>query len=48
MKARSGDPWMPADAYGRSLRGFGVNILVRDVERSVAFMFVLLARPGKS
>ena len=29
MKARSGEPWMPADAYGRSLRGFGVNLLVR-------------------
>ena len=28
---------MPADAYGRSLRGFGVNLLVREVERSIAF-----------
>ncbi len=37
MKARSGEPWMPADAYGRSLRGFGVNLLVRDVARSAAF-----------
>lgn len=27
-----------ADAYGRSLTGFGVNMLVRDVARSVAFL----------
>ncbi len=34
MKQRSGKPWMAADAYGRSLRGAGVNILVRDVARA--------------
>lgn len=28
---------MPADAYGRSLTGFGVNLLVTDVARSVGF-----------
>ena len=27
-----------ADAYGRSLRGMGINMLVRDVARSVAFL----------
>lgn len=27
-----------ADAYGRSLQGFGVNMLVRDVGRSVDFL----------
>ena len=37
MKLRQGDPWMPADEYGRSLRGLSVNLLVRDVERAVAF-----------
>ncbi len=31
-----------ADAYGRSLKGFGVNILVRDVARSVAFLSEIL------
>ncbi|WP_299400367.1 VOC family protein [Pelagibius sp.] len=31
-----------ADAYGRSLKGFGVNILVRDVARSVAFLTEIL------
>jgi catechol 2,3-dioxygenase-like lactoylglutathione lyase family enzyme len=30
-------PWMPADAYGRSLRGFSFNLLVRNVARAVAF-----------
>ena len=38
MKQRSGDPWMSADEYGRTLRGVGVNLLVRDVPRSVAFL----------
>lgn len=31
------EAWIPADDYGRSLRGFGVNLLVRDVARAVAF-----------
>jgi len=30
-------PWMPAAAYGRSLEGFGVNLLVRDIARALAF-----------
>ena len=38
MKRRSGEPWMAADAYGRSLGGAGVNLLVREVARSVAFL----------
>ena len=37
MKLREGDPWMPADEYGRSLRGLTINLLVRDVARAVAF-----------
>ncbi len=36
-KKRTGEPWMPADEYGRSLPRFTANLLVRDVERSVAF-----------
>ncbi len=36
-KKRTGEPWMPADDYGRSLPRFTVNLLVRDVGRSVAF-----------
>lgn len=42
MKRRSGEPWMAADAYGRSLSGVGVNLLVRDVARSVAFLTEVL------
>ncbi len=30
-------PWMPAPAYGRSLTGLSVNLLVRDVARSIEF-----------
>jgi uncharacterized glyoxalase superfamily protein PhnB len=32
-----GEAWMPADEYGRSLPKFTVNLLVRDVARSVPF-----------
>ena len=37
MKKRTREPWMPADEYGRSLPRFTVNLLVRDMDRSVAF-----------
>lgn len=33
---------MAAPDYGRSLRGFGVNLLVRDVARAVAFQTEVL------
>jgi catechol 2,3-dioxygenase-like lactoylglutathione lyase family enzyme len=34
---RTGQPWMDAKDYGRSLTGLGVNLLVRDVAASVDF-----------
>jgi uncharacterized glyoxalase superfamily protein PhnB len=39
MKQRRADksPPVSADAYGRSLRGLGFNLLVRDVARAVRF-----------
>ena len=37
MKKREGDPWMSAPDYGRSLHGMGVNMLVRETARTVAF-----------
>src|SRR5258706_16471779 len=39
MASKRGDqkPWMEAPDYGRSLRGFQVNLLVKDVAKSVAF-----------
>ncbi len=36
-KKRAGEPWMPADEYGRSLPAFSVNLLVTDIARSAAF-----------
>jgi len=30
-------PWMPAPDYGRSLSGLSINLLVRDIDRAVAF-----------
>ena len=37
MKLRSGEPWMPADDYGRTLPVFSVNLLSADLERSARF-----------
>ena len=37
MKKSDQTPWMDAADYGRSLRGFGVNLLYADVGRAVAF-----------
>jgi len=34
---RTGDAWMPADEYGRALPNFSVNLLVRDLPRSLSF-----------
>ncbi len=39
---RTGTPWMPADEYGRSLKGLGINLLVRDVAASAAFAKAVL------
>ncbi len=36
-KKSIGEPWLPADDYGRRLPRFTVNLLVRDLGRSVAF-----------
>lgn len=42
MKKREGDSWIPADEFGRSLRGFDVNLLVAEIERSVHFQTEVL------
>jgi catechol 2,3-dioxygenase-like lactoylglutathione lyase family enzyme len=42
MKKRTGEPFMSAPDYGRSLRGFGVNLLVSDVARAAAFQTEVL------
>jgi catechol 2,3-dioxygenase-like lactoylglutathione lyase family enzyme len=34
---RTSDPWMSADDYGRSLPSFTVNLLVRNLARSLDF-----------
>ena len=41
-KRRVGDPWMPAAEYGRSLTGFGVNLLVRSIEKALPFQTEVL------
>ena len=42
MKQRTGDPWKPADRYGRELPPFTVNLLVRDVPPAVEFLAQVL------
>jgi len=37
MKLRTGDPWMSAPDYGRSLTGLSLNLIVRDIEQALAF-----------
>ena len=37
MKKRKGEPWMSAADYGRTLTGLSVNLIVRDVARSLPF-----------
>ena len=34
---RTGTPWMAADAYGKTLTGLSLNLIVRDVTASVPF-----------
>ncbi len=46
-KKRMGEPWMPADEYGRSLPRFTVNLVVRDVARSVAFYTSVLGATAR-
>ena len=43
MKKRTGEPWIPAAAYGRLLPPFCVDLVVRDVARSVEFYRTVLA-----
>ena len=42
-KLRTGDAWMPAGDYGRALPKFSVNLLVRDVQKSLPFYRGVLA-----
>lgn len=37
MKLRTGDPWMKAADYGRTLRGLTLNLLVSQVEPALLF-----------
>ncbi len=42
MKKRVGDSWMPADQFGRSLTGLGVNLLVPNIDDERAFQTYVL------
>ena len=34
---RTGTPWMAADTYGKTLIGLSLNLIVRDIAKSVPF-----------
>lgn len=36
-KKRKGDPWMSAADYGKTLTGLSLNLIVRDVAKSLPF-----------
>ncbi|MDD9878167.1 MAG: hypothetical protein OXR84_12075 [Magnetovibrio sp.] len=36
-KLRTGEPWMPAAEYSRTLKGLRINLLVEGVERAVDY-----------
>ena len=42
MDEHAQQPWMSADEYGRQMPDFTVNLLVRDLERSIAFYRAVL------
>lgn len=37
MKLRTGEPWMTARDYGRSLEALSVNLIVRDIDVALRF-----------
>jgi hypothetical protein len=37
MKLRTGEPWMPAQDYGRSLKALTINLLVRNMDKALQF-----------
>jgi len=43
MKKSHRTPWMSPEDYGRSLKGFGVNLLYADVGQAVRFQREILA-----
>ncbi|MBT5811481.1 MAG: hypothetical protein HOI19_13995 [Rhodospirillaceae bacterium] len=42
VKKRTGEPWMPAPAYGQGLSGLSVNFLVSDVAAAGTFAETVL------
>ncbi len=37
MKLRTGTPWMPATEYARTLKGLSLNLIVKNIDRSLQF-----------
>ena len=37
MKLRTGEPWMSARDYGRSLKALTINLLLRNIDKALQF-----------
>ena len=42
MKLRTGEPWMPAPQYGRSLKSLTINLLVKNIQAALKFQTDIL------
>jgi len=42
MKLSTGEPWMPASKYARSLKGLTINLLVQNMEETLRFQRAVL------
>lgn len=42
VKLRTGDPWMSAPEYGRTLKNLSLNLLVKSIERALGFQTKVL------
>ena len=42
MKLRTGEPWMPAPEYAKTLQSLSVDLIVRDIRMAVDFQTQVL------
>jgi len=46
MKLRTGEPWMPAPDYGRSLKALTINLRLRTIDMTLQFQREVAAVSG--
>ena len=48
MKLRTGEPWMPAPDYGRSLKPLTIHLLVRAIDTALQYRPWIRHNPSSS